>query len=176
MMCRRRTQDRPHLGPALPPPDDGRREASQLGPLPHLGRSLDANDLVLEEPGALRDQGHRGPRDHPRGGRRIIHAHYTGLGRSPRAAQNDEETSGDGPAKQGVAERSVNRPVRITTLETWSRLTSLRNSMDWSSPRSAVTDCPASSSRNCSPWGSPRSTRGPTTPRPAGRSSAFTRP
>ncbi len=38
MTCRCRTQDRSHLGPALSPADDGRREASQLGPLPHLGR------------------------------------------------------------------------------------------------------------------------------------------
>ena len=49
----------------------------------------------------------------PEQGRRIIHANYHGLRRRPRAAQNHQEERGDGPAKQGVAERSVDRPVQI---------------------------------------------------------------
>ena len=38
--------NRQHVGPALPPADDGRRHASQLGALPRVGRPLDPDHLA----------------------------------------------------------------------------------------------------------------------------------
>ena len=48
----------------------------------------------------------------PEEGRRIIPARYQSLRKGPRAAAHHEARCRDGPAKKGVAERSVDRPVR----------------------------------------------------------------
>ena len=67
--------------------------------------------FVLEESDALRDPRPRWSPGDARGGPPHRARAVRCLGHASRAASNDEEERGDEPAKQGVAERSVNRLV-----------------------------------------------------------------
>ena len=102
--------DRPDPGREIPPADDRRRQAPQLRALPHRHHPAHPDRRLLARRTALPAARHRrhtrhhrpGPGDH----RRPLHHPE----RPPRPTPNHHRHR-NGPAKQGVAQRSINRPV-----------------------------------------------------------------
>jgi hypothetical protein len=88
----------------------------------------------------------------------------------------NQHRHGNRPAKQGVANRSINRPVQPQRYDPRRGLTSLRNSTRRCSPRNSATKVESRwrCSSGCAEFGS--ATPGPTIRRPAARWSGSTRP
>ncbi len=118
---------RPHPGRQIPPPHDRGRQTPQLRALPHRHHAADPDHRLLARRTALpAARRRRHPSDHrtsPRDHRRTLHHTQ----RPPRPTQNHHRHR-NGPAKQGVAKRSINRSVQTQRYDPHRSLTSVRNS------------------------------------------------
>ena len=161
---------RPHPRGEVPPTDGRRRQAPQLRALPHRHhaahpRSPPAGATRRPTSSATSTARDRPPHE----ARAIIAERYTDPRRHSAAPAPPHR---DGPAKQGVATRSIDRPVHHHARRPRSRLTSLRNSTALSS--SARPSRPASARWGCTITGS-RPGRRTTTPCASGSTAPCSR-